>query len=196
MMKVGFGVRPCICLRDRRGTESILGDWSGENVVKVIQWLSHTPSPLLPFLALSAVTLSLFRPIFFLSISVWAPDSLSLLILLLWHRSFYFRHVSQCRASGGNRDWKFTDARNHCAPHRAHCFCHAEEEEEGGWVCVWAPFNAPGMFLFLHNFFVWFYFRSSAERSRGRGCSQDQPTESREPQLTWLTIDLVLSCPC
>lgn len=49
MMAVGFGLRPCICLLDRSGTESLLGDWSAENVFKVIQWLSHTHALFLYF---------------------------------------------------------------------------------------------------------------------------------------------------
>lgn len=148
MMTVGFGRRPCICLLDRRGTESILGDWSGENVVKVTQWLSHILSPPFIFisfsphrslsLSLSAITLSSFfrispspPPIFFfrfLLFSVWAPDSLSLLILPLWHNSLSFRHVSKCRGSGGDCDWLFAADHNHRAPHCAHYLSCAKEE--------------------------------------------------------------------
>lgn len=96
MMTVGFGLHPCICLPDRRKTESILRDWSLENVVKVILWLSHTPPPPILFLSVPAIGLSFFTScLCFLHSSVWTRDPLSLLILLLCCHSFQFQeHVS------------------------------------------------------------------------------------------------------
>lgn len=95
MITVGFGLHPRICLPDRRKTESIPRDWSPENAVKVIQWLSHTRSPLIIFLSVLAMRLSFFTSgLCVLLPSVWTTDPLSLLILPLWCHSFPFqRHA-------------------------------------------------------------------------------------------------------
>lgn len=83
-----------ICLHDRRGTESILGDWSAENAVKVIQWTSPThpfifTCFLTPLFLCNYFIIPFFRIftssclIFFFASSCLSepPDSLSLLIL-------------------------------------------------------------------------------------------------------------------
>lgn len=95
MMTVGFGLHPCICLPDRRKTESILRDWSLENAVKVIQWLSHTHFRAIMFLSVLATRLSFFTSgLRVLLSSVCTPDPLSLLILPLWCHFFHFQgHV-------------------------------------------------------------------------------------------------------
>lgn len=89
MMTVDFGLLPCIRLPDRRKTESLLRDWSLENMAKVIQRLSHALSPPIIFLSLPAIRLSFFTlGLCILLSSVWTPNSLSLLILPLWCHRF------------------------------------------------------------------------------------------------------------
>lgn len=101
MMTVGFGLHPCIRLPDRRKTERILWDWSLENVVKVIQWLSPTHSPPNVFLSVLAMRLSFFTSgLCVLLSSVWTPDPLSLLILPLWCL-FFFLSISGTCLDGG-----------------------------------------------------------------------------------------------